>query len=261
MTEPATNVAAMPALRESAPLARAVTQPMTPMEMLSTAIGNNAGIEVLEKLMALQERWEASQAKMAFNNAISDAKAEIKPIRKNRKVDFTSAKGRTNYDYEDLAEIARSVDPILAKYGLSYRHRSRQEGKKLSITCVLSHRAGHAEETELSADNDESGNKSHIQGVGSTATFLQRYTLKIALGLAAAKDDDGAAASASAKITEKQADELVELADEVGADKIAFCKYMKIQSFADLPANQFQKAVRALEAKRRKSGGTADAGH
>jgi hypothetical protein len=171
-----------------------MTTEVTPMQMLHYAMSQGADLDRLEKLMELQERWEKNQAKKAFDAAISLAKAEIKPILKTREVDFVSRKegaGRTNYKYEDFAQVATEVDPVLAKHGLSYRHRPRQEGHVLHITCILSHRDGYSEESTLSAGNDESGNKNAIQAIGSTATYLQRYTLKLALGLAASKDDDG----------------------------------------------------------------------
>lgn len=179
-------------LRRERPVhALALPADVTPPQLLAVAVQRGADLEYVSKLMDLAERWEKNQARKAFEIAISAAKAEIKPILKNREVDFTTQKGRTNYKYEDFAQIALEVDPILAKYGLSYRHRPLQNGKTLTVTCIVSHRDGHQEESSLSADNDESGNKNSIQGVGSTATYLQRYTLKLALGLAASKDDDG----------------------------------------------------------------------
>ena len=180
-------------LRRERPATQTLALPadVTPPTLLAIAVQRGSDIEYVSKLMDLAERWEKNQARKAFEIAISAAKAEIKPIIKRREVDFTTQKGRTNYKYEDFAQIALEVDPILAKYGLSYRHRPLQNGKTLTITCIVSHRDGHQEESSLSADNDESGNKNSIQGVGSTATYLQRYTLKLALGLAASKDDDG----------------------------------------------------------------------
>lgn len=169
----------------------AVVGEVTPSQMLAIAVKRGADLATLEKFMDLQERWEKNQARKAFEAAVSAAKAEIKPIVKRQEVDFTSQKGRTHYKYEGFADIAAEIDPILAKHGLSYRHRSKQDGKRLTITCILAHRDGHSEETTLSADNDESGNKNSIQAIGSTSTFLQRYTVKLALGLSAAKDDDG----------------------------------------------------------------------
>jgi hypothetical protein len=54
---------------------------------------------------------------------------------------------------------------------------------------------GHSERTTLSATADTSGSKNSIQAIGSTVTYLQRYTLLAAVGLAAGGDDDGQAAS------------------------------------------------------------------
>lgn len=230
---------------------RAVTT-VTPMEMLAHAMQRGADLNQLQQLMDLQERWDAKQARKAFDAAISAAKAEIKPIIKNREVDFTSKNGggRTNYMYEDFAQIAEHVDPILGRHGLSYRHRPKQDGKVLSITCVLSHRDGHSEESTLSAGNDESGNKNGIQGIGSTASYLQRYTLKLALGLAAAKDDDGRKSGGGADtITDKQAADLQAKATEVGANMEGFLKFLGVEDLADLPAKKFKGALQALSDK------------
>jgi len=179
---------------------------VTPMQLVERAMAAG-NLELVEKFMALQERWEANQARKAFDAAIASAKAEIKPIVKKQEVDFTSNRGRTNYEYEGLSDIAEHIDPILAKNGLSYRYRPRQEGKMLFMVCRLAHRDGHTEEVELFAAFDESGNKNTIQSIGSTATYLQRYTLKLALGLAAAKDDDGRGAGKGAPETAPEAPE------------------------------------------------------
>lgn len=174
----------------------AATHAVTPMDMLDRALAQGAGIDVLEKLMNLQERFEKNQARKAFDQAISDAKADIPPIIKNSETDFTSKRTgeRTNYQYETLDGIAKVIDPILSKCGLSYRFRSQQHGDRLSVTCIVAHRDGYSEETTLSGPPDMSGSKNAYQAVGSAATYLQRYTLKLALGLSAARDDDAQSA-------------------------------------------------------------------
>ena len=231
----------------------AETTALTPMDMLNRAVSQGASIEVLEKLMTLQERWEANQARKSFDEAMAAAKAEIPVIVKNRTVDFTSAKGRTHYRHEDLAEIARTVTPILAKHGLSYRYRtSSAPNEPVTVTCIVSHRGGHAEENTLAAGRDESGNKNSIQAIGSTITYLQRMTLKAALGLAASEDDDGGASERPDYVSTDQLNRLVALADEVGADKEKFCRYLRVGSLAEIPAEKFPHAVQLLEAKRGK---------
>lgn len=228
-------------------------QPVTPLEMLNHAIISGQGVEIIEKLMILQERHEANQGRKAFDRAIADAKAEIPPIIKNRAVDFTGKSGRTNYDYEDLAEIARTVDPILSKNGLSYRFRSRQENGILFVTCVLSHRDGYSEENELSAPYDNSGNKNSIQAIGSAASFLMRYTLRLGLGLATTSDDDGKAADPDEKISEKQLTELIALAEDSGVEKAKFCQWAQVESFADIRRADFFKAKNAILAKQKQA--------
>lgn len=224
---------------------------MTPMAMLEKAVTNNASLEVVEKLMTLQERWEANEGRKAFDNAMADAKAEIPVIMKNRVVDFTSQKGRTHYRHEDLAEIARTVSPILAKHGLSYRYRTTSNpNEPVTVTCIVSHRDGHFEENTLSAGRDDSGNKNSIQAVGSTLTYLQRMTLKAALGLAASDDDDGAVSDGKPEtINQDQVGELQALIESKSADKARFLKYYKIERLSDLPASRFKDAMALLVAK------------
>ena len=236
----------------------------TPMEMIDRALSRGADPDTLGKLLALQERWEASQGRKAFDQAIAAAKAEITPIIKNKTVDFTGKTGiRTHYQHEDLAQIARQVDPILSKHGLSYRYRTQQAERKVTVTCILSHRDGYSEETSLDSAPDESGNKNHIQAVGSAITFLQRYTLKAALGLAAAADDDGQAVGAkpdAGPVTTEQLKRLGERIDELGVNEAKFLEYLRVDAIENLPASRFNEAMFALNSSKQAKGkGTSDA--
>jgi hypothetical protein len=169
---------------------------ITPMEILNAAVQGGASVEALEKLLALQERWQANEARQAYNEALAAAKAELPSIRKNRRVNYEHREGggTTDYAFEDLAEIAETVNPILATHGLSYRWRTESPpDAPVKVTCIVSHRLGYSEENTLEGPRDTSGKKNSLQAIGSTVTFLQRYTLKAALGLATKEDDDGRA--------------------------------------------------------------------
>ena len=165
---------------------------LTPiMQMMETAVARG-DIEVVTKLMDLQERAEANQARREFDAAFAAVKAKVGIIRKT---------GKANYGlYADLADIARALDPAIAEHGLSYRFRSARVGNELIMTCVVCHRSGHYEENSLPSPLDTSGSKNPVQAVGSTSTYLQRYTLMQAFGLATSvnggeiHDDDGAGA-------------------------------------------------------------------
>lgn len=214
----------------------------------------NVDIEKFERLVAMKERFELQSAQRAYNDAIASAKGEIGIVYKNKTVDFSSQKGRTHYQHEDFSSVARAVDPVLSKYGLSYRFRSTQDGTSLIVTCIVSHRDGYSEETTLRAAEDHSGNKNNIQAIGSAATYLQRYTLKLALGLASSSDDDGQRAGAGPTISSDQIATLLSKFDEVSADVKRFCDHFKIDTYASLPAARFDEAIRLLNAKARANG-------
>jgi len=226
------------------PVPRAVAA-VTPMDMLNRAVESGAGLDMVEKLMGLQERWEANQARKDFDSAIAAAKSEIKPILKTR----TGHTGK----YEDLAAIATEVDPILSKHGLSYRYRARQD-EKVHVTCVLSHKSGYSEETELSEKPDVGPSRNAIQALGSCLTYLQRYSLKLALGLSASKDDDGRAAAkiddntppAPGSITEQQTDNIRDLLELKGVSLAAFLNWAKQKRICDIPADQYDGCVTGI---------------
>lgn len=226
---------------------------ITPMAMISQAVASGMSTETIEKLMALQERWETNQARKAFDAALSAAKSEIPVILKNRLVDFpTTGGGRTTYRHEDLGEIARTVDPILAKHGLSYRFQTTSEvNLPISVTCIVSHRDGHSETNTLTGPRDDSGKKNALQQMGSTITYLQRYTLKAALGLAAAVDDDARGADETPDtVTEEDEDRLKALIVETKSDIGKFLETFKVESISDLPAKDFPRALAMLETKK-----------
>lgn len=210
---------------------------LTPMVMLDRAVSQGASVETLDKLMGLQERWEKNQARKSFDAAIADAKAKLRPVLRNRA-------GHNSKRYADFAAIATAVDPVLSEFGLSYRFRSEQ-GEKINVTCILSHKGGHSEETTLSGPADNTGNKNAIQAIGSTLTYLQRYSLVQMLGLAAADDDDGLKSDQST-VTADQAEQLAKIVLECGADINKVLTAFQIESLSDLPAHRFDECVTRL---------------
>lgn len=226
------------------------------ISMIERAAVNPAvDVEKFARLLELREKAEASFARKAFNAAVALAKGEIGPIVKDKAVDFTTQKGRTNYRYEGFDTIARAVDPILNANGLSYRFRASQDGNKVAVTCILAHRDGYCEETTLSVAEDHSGNKNAIQAIGSAATYLQRYTLKLALGLAASLDDDAQSFGPGGEIDEAQLQELRQLIISTDSDLPKFLRYFRVETLDKLPAAKFEQASRLLKAKGKRNDG------
>jgi len=170
------------AIQDEAPIQQ------TPMGLLQQAVQGGASIEQLTKLMELNERWQANEARMAYNAAMAEFKAHPPRIDKNKAVSF----GNTKYSHATLDHVTDRLTEALSKVGISHRWSVKQEGPAISVSCVLTHSQGHSEATTLSATADTSGSKNAIQAIGSAVTYLQRYTLLAATGMAAAdSDDDG----------------------------------------------------------------------
>jgi len=233
----------------------APSQTMTPAQMLSVAVSQGADLEKLEKLMELQERWEKNEARKAYTSAMNAFKADPPELFKNKHVHFTSQKGTTEYDHPSLDHVSSAIGEALAKHGLSHHWDTEQlEGGVIQVTCVITHELGHNESVTLRAGADQTGNKNNIQAIGSTVTYLQRYTLLSATGLAAKEqDDDGRGAEPIETITEQQVADLQCMIDEVGADKALFLKHLKISALENLPAQAYPDAVDALERKRKQN--------
>lgn len=158
---------------------------VTPGSLISQAIDKGLGVAELEKLMGLQERWEANQARKAFFAAFTDFQSTCPDIRKNKEVAFNEVR----YNYAPLSDITRQIGKSLKEFSLSYRWEIQDDEKELKVTCLVSHVDGHTEKTTMTANPDTSGKKNPIQARGSSIEYLKRYTLIGALGLSTADSD------------------------------------------------------------------------
>lgn len=167
---------------------------VTPMDLIQMAVGQGADVDKLEKLMNLQIRWEANEAKKAFVKAMNEFKADAPEILKNKHVAYKDVA----YDHATLDHVCKAATLALSKHGLSHRWTILQNGDGLiRVTCTLTHVLGHSEETTMVAGSDTTGSKNAIQAIASSVSYLERYTLLAATGLAAAnQDNDGQGAPA-----------------------------------------------------------------
>lgn len=160
----------------------------TPSDLLRMAVEQGADLDRLERLMALQERWEKGEAVKAYNTAFTAFKAEAVLILKNRSVAQGPLSGKK---YAELFAVINAATPALSRHGLSAAWRLTKDEKDwLEVTCTLKHVAGHSESVSMGGPPDTGGAKNAIQARASTVTYLERYTLKAITGLAEQDDDD-----------------------------------------------------------------------
>lgn len=161
----------------------------TPATLLSQAIEKGLDVESLSKLMDLQERYQAGQARKMFFEAFTEFQSKCPDIRKTKEVKFKESDIKPQYHFAPLADICRQIGKVLKDCGLSYRWEIQDNDKELKVTCLVSHLEGHTEKTTMQAGPDASGSKNAIQARGSAIEYLKRYTLIGALGLSTADSD------------------------------------------------------------------------
>lgn len=165
----------------------------TPSQLLAMAVQQGADLDRLERLMDLQQKWEANEARKQFAAALAAFKSEALELLKTKQVEFTTRDGdTTRYRHAELAVAASVAGAALAKHNLSFRWDVHQGDGKVTVDCILMHSAGHSERVTMTASPDASGKKNAIQQVASTVTYLERYTLLAITGMAAKDTDDDA---------------------------------------------------------------------
>jgi len=222
----------------------------SPAAMIRMAVEGKADLDKLAQLLSIQKDWEANEAKKAYYKAMAGFKANPPKIDKDRTVAFNTSAGKTSYNHASLANVTEKISAELSKYGLSASWTTKQNGS-IAVTCRITHELGYSEETTISAPSDKSGSKNDIQAIGSTITYLERYTLLALTGLATKDmDDDGRAAGAPVElIDEKQLSKILDFFSELGEKaKPKFLKYMNVEKFEDITKTNFAKAISALEA-------------
>lgn len=149
------------------------------MEMLR----NNPDPSTLRELLAVQKDYEANEARKAYSLAISSLKRDLPTvIARDKLVSF----GNTKYTHTSLAAVMDAITDPLTIHGFSLAWKPSTTASEVTVTCRLTHSAGHFEEATISAPPDTAGSKSKPQAVASTITLLQRYTALSLLGIATA---------------------------------------------------------------------------
>lgn len=167
----------------------------TPMDLLSVALKNNAAIDVIERLAALQEKALARDAEIDFNDALNRIQEQIKRI-------APDLVGNKSNKYATYAAIDRVIRPIYAAEGmsLSFTHADCPKADYIRVICRCALR-GHKEFYQVDWPVDTKGPKGEpvmtaTQATGASDSYAKRYLVKDIFNIAIGElDNDGADAS------------------------------------------------------------------
>ena len=201
----------------------------------------NVDVDKLERLMQMRERAIERQAKADFDAAMADLQPELPTIGERG-----NAAGR--YTYALWEDINTAIKPVLQKHGFALTFRTDfKDG--ITVTGVLSHRAGHREETSITLPSDSSGSKNAVQAVASSVSYGKRYTAGALLNLTSHGEDDDAYAAVVETITDAQEIQITEMLEATGSDRAKFLKWLKVDSISAIPAKSFDAVMKTLRAK------------
>ncbi|MCS3690905.1 ERF family protein [Bradyrhizobium elkanii] len=161
--------------------------------------------------------------------------------------------------YADLSSVLDAIRGPLSANGLSTTQTMHIREGHMILRTMLLHTSGQYIVSEYPLPMT-----GRPQEMGSAQTYARRYSLAALVCNASDEDDDGNAAqapkngngnghhksAADGSVSVQQLRELEALIEEVNADTEKFCRFLKVDDLATLPAAQFERAKQALEAKR-----------
>ena len=143
------------------------------------------------KLADLDQQIEAKRAEAAFNDAMNEAQAKMRPISAD------ASNPQTKSKYATYAKLDRALRPVYIAFGFSLSFDTGEDAPAdhVRVLCYVSHRAGHTRTYRIDMPTDGRGARggevmTRTHAVGSGSTYGMRYLLKMIFNVAIGEDDD-----------------------------------------------------------------------
>lgn len=220
------------------------------IHVLSRAMSDpSVDVEKVERYAALYERAIAREDEIAFNNAMMQAQAEMRPIQAD------ASNPQTRSRYATYAALDAKARPIYSKhFSLSF---DTAEGAPDGCIRVVAFVAvgGYSRTYHIDMPADGKGAKGNdvmtrTHATGAGITYGRRYLLGMIFNLVIGEDRDGNDAASTGTgelISEDQIKTLIDLCDRSDSDKAKFCQKLKVDSLAAIRVSQYAGAVAALK--------------
>lgn len=158
--------------------------------MITKAIDKGMDVATMKEILSMRTTLKAEWAKEQFDRAMADCQAAMPVIEKSKQArDEKNAKDL--YKYAPLDAIVKVAGPIIAQYGFSYSFKTENAPDKVKVTCIVKHRDGHSEQSDMETTLATKTNiMSAPQQIAATVTFNKRYAFTNAFGIITGGEDD-----------------------------------------------------------------------
>jgi len=225
------------------------TKATLPAEMIELAIQKGADLEKLSKLIELQERYEANQAKKIYNAEMVVVQKEMPTVAENL------SNSQTHSKYASLDDIINRTREIYTAHGfsISFYEGVTDKQDQVRICADVVHASGHKETYWYDVPLDGMGikgnaNMTKIHAKASSTSYARRYLMCMIWNIPTGDDPDGNTVPLEV-IDAEQINNIENLLIESKTDVNKFLAYLKCESVSSIPKDKYKTAVVALEAK------------
>lgn len=210
-------------------------------------------VEKMRAMLDMKVQWDAMQAEQAYNDAMRACQEEMRPVVRDRQNDHTKAK------YATLENIHGVAKPFWLKWGFSLSSHSDVSPipGHYRVVTTCRHVGGHKTTHFLDAPPDDAGpkgekNKTPIQALGSTVSYVRRYLDLMIFDITLIGEDrDGNRAVSNEKIGVEHVMALQAFIDEHNLDPMPFLKFRGVESLADILLADYEDSMMRLRNKAR----------
>ncbi len=220
----------------------------SPAEQALQMLQSGATPEQLDKILDLQLKYEANDARKQFNSAMVEVHKNVTSVKK------TLENKQTHSTYASLDNIISHTKKVYTEQGFSimfYEGKPDFEGH-IRVCADVIHSAGHKESYHYDVPLDGVGikgnaNMTKIHGKASSVSYGRRYLMCMIWNIPTGDDDDGNSSGVEV-ISEKQQSTILDYLDLAPERKPKFLAHFKIESVGELPASRYNEAMIALKA-------------
>jgi len=235
--------------------APAVSEPLSMLNFIAAAVSDPAvDVRKLETLLRMQRELQADEAKRAYHRAMTAAQAAMVQIVRDTPNEHLHTK------YASLEAVDTVIRPIYTGHGFTLSFDSEPlDGDRIRVWCEVTHIEGHTRAYSLDAPPDTAGpkgaaNKTPIQGIASSVSYLRRYLTTMIFNIVTkGEDQDG---NRTHLLTSAQRTELTALMRETNTPEGRFLAHMypdaapPLRDLGEAPARDFPRLRNALVTKR-----------
>jgi hypothetical protein len=219
----------------------------------------NVDIGKMERLWDMYRQMCVINAEVEYAKSMSTVQSHVPAIEKKAK------NLQTNSKYAKLEHICEKLTPIATENGFSISYgtdKADLEGD-IRTTAIVYHSGGHKTHHHVDLPLDNVGikgsvNKTAVHARKSSHTYGRTILQSMIFNVSTVEvDDDGNASGGEQElINEKQLADITALLDELTKEKkqdalFGLFKWLKIESVDQIPSNQYDKAIKAIEARRK----------